>query len=80
MASAADDIAKNIARNVVPFNAGQDLAGPYGAAEGTIMKLLQSLGLMGAPQQAAPPLNMPLPRKDPRTGQIIFPEGYTGPR
>ena len=79
MADEASELAKNIARNVVPLNAGQDVVGPYQAGENMVLKLLQSLGLMGQPQ-AAPPLNAPLPRKDPITGQIVFPEGYKGPR
>lgn len=79
MADSADELARNIARNVVPFKGGQDLAAPYQAGENMVMKLLQQLGLMQSPQMA-PPLNAPLPRKDPSTGQIIFPEGYKGPR
>lgn len=76
----ASELARNIARNVVPLNAGQDVVGPYQAGENAVIRLLQQLGLMGQPQQPAPPINMPLPRKDPATGQIIFPEGYRGPR
>jgi hypothetical protein len=77
MADEASELAKNITRNIVPLNAGQDVVGPYQAGENMVVKLLQQLGLMQPP---APPMNMPLPRKDPRTGQIIFPEGYKGPR
>lgn len=77
---AATELAKNITRNVVPLQAGQSVLGPYQGAENVMLKLLQSLGLIGGQQAPAPGLNEPLPRKDPRTGQIIFPEGYKGPR
>ena len=77
MADEASELAKNIVRNVVPLNAGQDVVKPYQQGENMVVRLLQQLGLMQPPP---PPLNMPLPRKDPVTGQIVFPEGYKGPR
>ena len=75
----ADELAQGIARSVVPFNAGQDIYGVYGPSENFGMKLFRMLGILPGPKQKAPGLNEPLPRIDPRTGEIIWPEGK-GPR
>ena len=82
MPNPADELALNIARNVVPLNAGQDIAGPYMKAEDAVTRLLRQLGLLKAPASNGyvPGLNEPLPQRDPATGQMVYPQGYKGPR
>jgi hypothetical protein len=77
--SAPEDLTRNILRNIIPL----DTPGMNNMAQGAndmVMKLLQTLGLAQASQPAAPPLNAPLPRMNPQTGQVEFPAGYQGPR
>ena len=74
---AATELAKNIVKNMVPFSAGEDLQGIQQAGGNIISQILQSLGVMKPPP---PPLNAPLPRMNPKTGQVEFPPGYQGPR
>ena len=69
---AASELAKNIVRNVVPFNAGEDIYAVQQAGGNAIQKLLQSLGLMQS-QKNTPGMNEPLPRIDPKTGEIMWP-------
>ena len=75
--NAADELARNIARNIVPLDAGKDVLSPYQKAESGIMRLLQAMGIT---QQPAPSITEPLPRINPATGQVEFPPGYKGPR
>ena len=69
---AATELAKQITRNVVPFNAGEDIYGVQRAGGNAVSKLLQSLGLMPS-QKNTPGMNEPLPRIDPKTGEIMWP-------
>ena len=77
---AASELAKNITRNVVPLDAGQSVAGMYQPAENMVLRILQQLGLTPQAKGYTPQLNEPLPQRDPRTGQMIYPQGYKGPR
>lgn len=70
---AATELAKNITRNVVPFNAGEDIYSAQQKGAGMAMKLLQSLGLIPS-QQRTPGMNDPLPRVNPQTGEIVWPD------
>lgn len=65
-----DEIAKNIVRNLVPFNAGEDLMAGVDKAQELGVRVLRALGVM---PPAPPPLNAPLPKYDPATGRIIQP-------
>ena len=79
MADAPSELAQGILRNIIPLDTfgqiGQGLDKTAAAAQA----LLQRMGVMQPPAQAAPPMNQPLPRFggiDPRTGQpIIVPPG-----
>ncbi len=77
--NSADELARGILRNIVPLDAGQAVAGPYQKAESIGLQLLRQLGLLPTPGYT-PGLSEPLPIKDPKTGQMIYPEGYKGPR
>jgi len=73
---ASSELAKGILRNIIPL----DTPGMNKAAQGmndTVIQLLQRLGLAKPP---APPLNAPLPRMNPATGQVELPLNYQGPR
>ena len=72
MDDAATELAKNITRNVVPFNAGEDVYAAQQKGAGVAMRLLQSLGLLPSPKKT-PGMNDPLPRVDPATGEIVWP-------
>jgi len=81
MPNTADELAKNIARNVVPLQGGEAIRGPYEKMEGGILNLLRQLGILGGSAQPyTPQINEPLPQKDPITGQMVYPQGYRGPR
>ena len=69
---AATELAKNITRNVVPFSAGEDIYAVQQAGGNAIQKLLRSLGLLPSPQNT-PGMNEPLPRIDPKSGEIVWP-------
>lgn len=77
---AATDLARNILRNIVPLDSNNALVRGAQGAQDTITGLLQKLGIMQPPQPAAPPLNAPLPRMNPITGQVEYPPNYQGPR
>ena len=77
--NAADELARNIARNIVPLDAGKDVLSPYQKAESGIMRLLEAMGITQQPQRA-PSITEPLPRINPAKGQVEFPPGYKGPR
>lgn len=70
---AATELAKNITRNVVPFNAGEDIYAVQQAGGNMVSRVLKSLGLLPGGKQG-PGLNDPLPRVDPKTGEIIWPD------
>ena len=75
---AATELAKNITRNIVPFNAGEDIYAVGKAAEGgrnVVKQLLMKLGLIPQPNPNDFGASGPLPRIDPKSGQIIWPEG-----
>lgn len=63
------ELAKNIIRNVVPFNAGEDVGNMYTGAENAAVKLLRTLGLIPPAAQGS----MDVPRMDAQ-GNILFPE------
>lgn len=67
--SAPEELARNIARNVVPFNAGQDLAGIQQGGEAAALRFLRMLGLL-PPQQAAAGA---LPQMDEGMGRVLTP-------
>ena len=74
MADGADsELAKNIIKNLIPLDAFGKIGQGVDAAGQKVMSVLQQLGLVSPPAQAAPPLNQPLPQVDPRTGQVIYP-------
>lgn len=70
-----EDLSREIVRNIVPFNAGEDIAGIYQPIENTVMELLRTFGIL--PPKAPGPRD-PLPKYDPKTGRIIQPgeRGY----
>lgn len=68
--SAPEELARNIARNVVPFNAGQDLAGIQQGGEAAALSFLRALGLL-PPQQATAGT---LPQMDPEMGRVLSPD------
>ena len=74
---AATEIAKNVLKNMVPLEGMGKIADAAQGAQDSTMRLLQSLGIIKPPP---PPLNAPLPRMNPATGQVDFPPGYQGPR
>lgn len=77
MAERADEeLAKNIVRNIVPFNAGEDIYAVQQQGQSAVQKVLQQLGLLPSPQRT-PGMNEPLPRVNPATGEIIWPDAVT---
>jgi hypothetical protein len=74
---AASELARNILRNIVPLDTNNALVRGAQGVQDTGMSILQKLGLVQPPP---PPLNAPLPRINPQTGQVEFPQGYQGPR
>lgn len=77
MAERADtELAKNIVRNIVPFNAGEDIYTVQQEGGNMVQKILQQLGLLPSPQRT-PGMNEPLPRQNPATGEIVWPDDIT---
>lgn len=70
---AGSEIAKNIARNIVPLETGAAIGGAVDSAQAQLQRLLSSLGLLPGVGRAGPGPNDPLPRVDPSTGNIIWP-------
>ena len=72
MAQSEDEkLALSIARGMTPIGGAEALGRGVSQAQSGIVDLLRSLGLI---RQPAPALNEPLPRVDPATGNIIWPE------
>ena len=70
---AGSDLARNILRNLIPLETFGQIGQGVDKMGQQAMSVLQQLGLISPPAQAAPPLNQPLPQVDPRTGQVIYP-------
>ena len=80
MAERADrDLAEGILRNIIPFNAGEDVGALQQQGESVVQRLLRQMGILQPPAYT-PGLNEPLPYRDPKTGQMVYPQGYRGPR
>ena len=74
MADGADsELAKKILRNLIPLDSFGAIGQGVDKMGQQAMSVLQQLGLMSPPAQAAPPINQPLPQMDPKTGQVVYP-------
>lgn len=79
---APSDLAKNILKNIIPLDTFEKMSNKVDTPLQSVLRLI-GLGQPQVPQGGngfVPPQNMPLPQRDPRTGQMIYPQGYTGPR
>ena len=67
MPGSMEDLSKTVAQNLSPV--GQ--SGPFATVDSVLQQVLRMLGITQPP----PNPNAPLPKFDPATGNIIYPDG-----